>query len=120
MGVGYTSKHNRLVFNLEPQPPSAAFQAAFEKVAAYRVPNEVLGKIIESIQLCAVPQLLASDWEAVLIATQSGTWPGPPPGHPSEALALVQSLGLKGFLIHFQSQKPAWVLARQYVRLGRR
>ena len=118
-GTEYTSKHQRLSLYLLPPGGEPQFTVAFTDVAAYKITPE-LGEVILAVYTAPTSDLISANWDQVLLATQSGLWPGPAPQDPADASALASRLALTGFTIKFNSGESAWAISRDFVLLGRR
>jgi hypothetical protein len=119
VGTEYTSKHGRFALILDPDDGDPEFKVAFTEVAAYRFGKQHFGRIT-SVATSPVEDLIAGDWEQILIADQSGLWPGQLPRDSSEATAVASRLGLSGFTISLDSGERAWAISRDFILLGRR
>lgn len=117
-GTEYTSKHRRFSLILQPADGTPEFKVAFTDVAAYRFDNSHFG-IITSLDASPLDKL-TDDWDQMLIADQSGLWPGRLLGSPTEAAAMASRLGLRGFTISLDSGERAWAISSDFVLLGRR
>ena len=120
VGTEYTSKHQRLSLLLLPPDGTPEFKAAFTDLAAYRIDSSHLGNVIVAVEAAHPADLISCDWDRVLAADQSGTWPGPLPSDPAAASALASRIGLGGFTITLHSGQRAWAISRDFVLLGRR
>ena len=118
-GTEYTSKHQRLSLYLLPPNGEPEFTAAFTDVAAYKIAPK-LGRVILTVHTVPTSELISANWDQVLLANQSGLWPGPAPQNPADASTLAFHLGLAGFTITFNSGESAWAISRDFVLLGRR
>lgn len=117
-GTDYTSKHRRFALVLQPAAGSPEFKVGFTDVAAYRFDKSHFG-IISSVDVSPL-DTLTSDWDQMLVADQSGLWPGRLPESPAEAAAMASRLGLRGFTISLDSGARAWAISSDFVLLGRR
>lgn len=115
----YTSKHRRFSLALQPPDGGPEFRVAFTEIAAYRFSNSSFG-VITSVAPSPLGGLIASDWQQILLADQSGLWPGRLPQSPSAAAEMAQQLGLRGFTISMDSGALAWAISKDFVLLGRR
>ncbi len=120
VGTEYASKNQRLALSLQPLDGTPEFKTGFTALAAYRLESNQIGSVIDSIEEVSPAALIAADWDRIVAADQSGTWPGLEPKVPSVAAAEASRVGLRGFRINFASGRSAWVLSRDYVLLGRR
>ncbi|WP_139215491.1 hypothetical protein [Lysobacter sp. cf310] len=117
-GTEYTSKHRRFSLILQPADGTPEFKVSFTDVAAYRFNKSHFG-IITSVSVSPLDEL-TGDWDQMLVADQSGLWPGRLPGSPTEAAAMASRLGLRGFTISLDSGERAWAISSDFVLLGRR
>jgi hypothetical protein len=115
----YTSRHRRFSLTLEPPDGGAEFCVAFTDVAAYRFDPSCFG-IIFAVQPTPAAAIIASDWQQILVADQSGLWPGRLPPDPPSVTAMASRLGLRGFTITLVSGARAWAISKDFVLLGRR
>ena len=119
VGTTYTSKHRRLSLTLAPPGGGVEFSVAFTEVAAYRFRDTNFG-VIASICHAPLRDLINQDWQQIIVADQSGLWPGQLPAGPAEATAFAAHLGLRGFSIVTESGPAAWAISKDFVLLGRR
>lgn len=117
--IEYTSKNRRFSLALQPPDGGPEFRVAFTDVAAYRFGNSNFG-VIASVSPSSLGELIADNWQQILLADQSGLWPGRLPHDPSSAAAIASQLGLRGFTISLDSGSLAWAISKDFVLLGRR
>jgi hypothetical protein len=115
----YTSKHRRFSLTLQPPGGGTEFCVAFTDVAAYRFDDSCFGVIV-TVHPAPAGAIIASDWQQILVAGQSGLWPGRLPPDPPSVTAMASRLGLRGFTIALASGARAWAISKDFVLLGRR
>jgi len=118
LGAEFTSKHQRLALTLA-RLDGSKFQAAFTNLAAYKLRSSQLGRLVVSISRVEVASLAAADWEQIVAADQSGTWPAEFPANPEIAAQQAAASSLSGFRIELSGCEPAWAISRDFVLLGR-
>ena len=120
VGIDYTSKHQRIALCLLAPNGASEFRAAFTSVAAYQIDKAHLGSVVAQVEAVSAADLILKHWDRILVADQSGTWPGPAPSDGAAASAFALHAGLRGFKIAFESGHGAWAIGRDYVLLGHR
>ncbi|GEM_PF-2864201 len=118
-GTEYASKHRRFSLTLQPPDGGDEFWVAFTDVAAYRFETSSYG-VIASVLQSPLDSLIRGDWQQILLADQSGLWPGLLPSDPPAATAMASRLGLRGFTISLDSGACSWAISNDFVLLGRR
>ena len=119
VGTDYTSKHHRFALMLQPPDGGPKFRVAFTDIAAYYFDTSNFS-VIAAVCETPLTALISNNWQQILIADQSGLWPGLLPNNATAVSAMASRLGLRGYTITLDTGAYAWAISSDFALLGRR
>jgi len=117
-GFGCTSKHSRLSLFLMRPDSKTEFQTGFISVSAYSCSKRNIGQTIVDITKTSAEKLVTTNWDEV-VTTIDNIWPNHFSKNLAEAISDISTYKLNGYIIEFSEGDSWWVIAQNYVLLGK-